>query len=287
MNDTLIILAAGASSRMKKKASAELSLTTEELAQANERTKALISIDTSGRPLLDYLLFNAEKAGYKYIYIVTQKENRLFKDMYQDNDRFSGMTIQLAIQYIPKDREKPFGTADAVYQTLEQYPNLKTSLFTVCNSDNLYSVKAFELLRKDLKTSNALLSYSRDVLQFSEDRISKFAIIQCTKEGYLKEIIEKPSQSQLKSGKDTADTLRVSMNIFRFDGTLFYAYLKYCPAHPDRNEKELPTALMNMIREHPTSTMCIPLSEHVPDLTSKEDIAIFKKYIKNLNRELE
>ncbi len=283
MDDNLIILAAGASSRMKQQMSTNTSLTNKELQQANKRSKALISIDASGRPLLDYVLYNAKKAGYKNIYIVTQKENELFKSMYHDNDRFLGMTIRFAIQYIPKNREKPFGTADALYQTLEQYPELKNSYFTVCNSDNLYSVKAFQLLRENKTSPNALISYDRDALLFSEERISKFALMLFNKGKYLNDIIEKPPLEQIHYFKDSTGKLRVSMNIFKFDGSMFFKYLKNCPVHPERNEKELPTALMNMIKEHPTSTIGIPISEHVPDLTSKEDILILKEYIKNYN----
>ena len=281
MEDNLIILAAGASSRMKQQMSTNTLLTNEELKQANKRSKALISIDASGRPLLDYVLYNANKAGYKNIYIVTQKENELFKSKYHANDRFHGMTIRFAIQYIPKNREKPFGTADALYQTLEQYPELKNSYFTVCNSDNLYSVKAFQLLRENKTSPNALISYDRDALQFSEERISKFALMLFDKGKYLNDIIEKPSFHQIDNFKDSTGKLRVSMNIFKFDGSLFYNYLKNCSVDPERNEKELPTALMSMIKEQPTSTIGIPLSEHVPDLTSKEDILILKEYIKN------
>ena len=130
IDDNLIILAAGTSSRMKQQMSTNTSLTNEELQQANKRSKALISIDDSGRPILDYLLYNAKKAGYKNIYIVTQKENELFKSLYQDNDRFRGITIRFAIQLIPNSREKPFGTADALYQTLGQYPELKNSSYS-------------------------------------------------------------------------------------------------------------------------------------------------------------
>jgi len=282
MDDNLIILAAGASSRMKQQMSVNTSLSNEEIQQANNRSKALISIDTSGRPLLDYVLFNANKAGYKNIYIVTQKENELFKSLYHNNDRFRGMSIRFAIQYIPKNRVKPFGTADALYQTLVQYPELKKKSFTVCNSDNLYSKRAFQMLRKHKNSPNALISYDRDALQFSEERISKFALMLFDIGGHLNDIIEKPSLDQLHNFKDSSGKLRVSMNIFKFDGNMFFNYLKNCPVNPDRNEKELPTALLNMVREHRTSAIGIPLSEHVPDLTSKEDILILKEYLKNL-----
>ena len=283
MDDNLIILAAGASSRMKQQISTNNSLTIEEIQQANKRSKALISIDASGRPLLDYVLYNAKKAGFKNIYIVTQRDNELFKSLYQDNDRFRGIFIRFSIQYIPKNREKPFGTADAVYQTLEQFPELKKSSFTVCNSDNLYSMKAFQVLRENRSAPNALISYDRDALEFSEERISKFALMLFDENNHLSEIIEKPSLDQLQNFKDNSGKLRVSMNIFKFDGKLFFKYLENCPVNPERNEKELPTALLNMISEHPSSTIGIPLSEHVPDLTSKEDILILKEYIKNLS----
>ena len=55
MHNNLVILAGGASSRMKKEAVLD-NLSPEEIAQANERSKGLIGVGSSGRPLLDYLL---------------------------------------------------------------------------------------------------------------------------------------------------------------------------------------------------------------------------------------
>ena len=286
MHDNLVILAGGASSRMKKEAITDSTLSREEIKQANQRSKALISLDKEGRPLMDYLLYNAKKAGYKNIYIITGKDNSLFKSFYGTLDNgnvFHGLNIHYAIQYIPIDREKPLGTADAVYQALEQYPELKTRKFTVCNSDNLYSVKALELLRKCEIAPNALISYSRGALRFTSDRIAKFALMLLDKTNYLVDIIEKPSQSEVDKYKLKSGELYVSMNIFSFDGNMFFNYVKNCPLHPERNEKELPTALLNMIKDHPKSTIAIPLSEHVPDLTSKDDISIMKEYIKNID----
>ena len=54
MHDNLIILAGGASSRMKKQAVVE-NLSQEEIIQANERSKGLIGVGPNGRPLMDYL----------------------------------------------------------------------------------------------------------------------------------------------------------------------------------------------------------------------------------------
>ena len=46
-----------------------------------------------------------------------------------------------------------------------------------------------------------------------------------------------------------------------------------------RNEKELTKAVLNMSKILPKSIIAIHLKEYVPDLTSKKDILILKKYI--------
>lgn len=282
----LVILAGGASSRMKKQIQVKSSLSTKELEQANTRSKGLISIDDSGRPLLDYVLYNAKKAGYTTVFIITGKDNALFKSYYGEKDsdnRYKGLTIHFAIQHIPNHRVKPFGTADALLQAIEQYTNLKQESFTVCNSDNLYSVEAFELLRT-CDNKNALISYDREGLLFSSERISRFALMQFDSENYyLKGIVEKPAAAALDQFRDSNGKLRVSMNIFKFSGQQFYPYVKNCPVHPERDEKELPTALMNMIADDGESTLGIPMYAHVPDLTSKEDIAILKEYVSKID----
>ncbi len=261
-------------------------LSHEEIQQSNTRSKGLISIDESGRPLLDYLLFNAKQAGYNTIYIITGVDNKLFKTFYGDHNfgnSYHGLTINFAIQHIPKGREKPLGTADAVYQTLEQYNELKSKSFTVCNSDNLYSIEALKSIRLFDKSPNVLLGYSRKNLKFSEEKISKFAVMNYNNNGFLIDIVEKPEISILNDFRDTQGALRVSMNIFKFDGSLFFKYLEECPMHKRRNEKELPTALLNMINDHPNSTSVLPIAEHVPDLTSKEDISIMKNYVSTID----
>lgn len=277
MTNHLIILAGGASSRMKKPSLLQLS---EDLIhQANSRSKALILLND--RPMLDYVLYNAKEAGCQDIYIVIGKEDELFKTYYGEKktrNYFHGMSISYVYQYIPKGRIKPYGTADAVYQSLEQYPELQENHFLVCNCDNLYSVKAFEILRKS-KHSNAFINYNRDALEYSQDRIERFALTKVDSDNYLQEIIEKPSNSETEKYKDSEGKFRVSMNIFKFDGKVFYPFLQSCTIHPVRNEKELPTAILEMIRAYPTSVLGIPLSEHVPDLTGKDDILIMNEYL--------
>lgn len=280
MHDNLIILAGGASSRMKKP-TAFTGLTAEEINQANERSKGLIGVGPNGRPLVDYVLYNAREAGYKNIYIVISEKGALFREFYgsasRDND-FYGLNISFAVQYIPEGREKPLGTADALFQAVEQYPELNEQAYSVCNSDNLYSTEALRALRK-AETPHAFIAYDRDALDFPHERVSRFAVAHTDKDNLLLDIVEKPAVEDIPKYKDDNGKIRVSMNAFKFDGKMFYPYLKGCPVHPERNEKELPTALLNMIRDFPGSAADIPFSEHVPDLTAKDDIAAVKKYL--------
>lgn len=267
-HNTLIILAAGASSRMKK----SLDNT------SDFKGKALMPLGKGKQSVLTYLLQNAKEAGYQKIILVVGKEADAFKNFINQLKDFDDIEFLFATQHIPTDSEKPLGTADAVFQTMEQYPELKNEVFTVCNSDNLYSVKALQLLR-DEPTPNAFISYNRDGLQFPEARIRSFALVVTNNHAHLVDIIEKPSDKEAATYQDSQGVLRVSMNLWKLNVADAYSFLRDCPLHPIRNEKELPNAILNMVKAG-VLVKGIPLKEHVPDLTSKADIKTFISYLK-------
>jgi glucose-1-phosphate adenylyltransferase len=192
------------------------------------------------------------------------------------------LQIKFVTQHIPSTRAKPWGTADAVFQALEQFPDLKKEYFSVCNSDNLYSVKAFQNI-KEIEGGGALIAYDMDFLKFNKKKISGFALLVFDLNFNLQEIIEKPDPDDFKNYSDSKGSLYVSMNLFTFSGDQFYSFLKECPVHPTRNEKELPSAILNMVHASPGSFIGIPMQEHVPDLTNKEDILHFENHLKDLD----
>ena len=124
----------------------------------------------------------------------------------------------LAVQNVPAGRSKPLGTADALQQCLDQYPELKQTTFTVCNGDNLYSVGALKDLRRERTAPHALISYGSSGFEYTEERIAKFAVMNISSEGFLREIIEKPDLRDVPKYRDESGELRVSMNIFSFSG---------------------------------------------------------------------
>lgn len=280
--NNLVILAGGISSRMKQSQQMNANIDAQLVQQANERTKGMISVRTGGNPFLDYQLSNARQVGITDVVIVIGAHDQSLRKYYGTNDRdneYHGLYISYALQHIPSDRTKPLGTADALYQALIARPDWQGQYVIVSNSDNLYSTKAITLLLR-LDDVGGWIDYDVDGLEFDETRISQFGLTQKDESGYLKKIIEKPSIEEMKNLKKHG-SLYVSMNIWRFHYDLILPYLKNCPLNLIRNEKELPAAVQNMIKDHPRSMKGIPLKEHVPDLTYKDDIMQVREYLKN------
>ncbi|MFM2401897.1 MAG: Glucose-phosphate adenylyltransferase [Bacteroidota bacterium] len=282
MKKRLLILAGGMASRMKKALAEENSdLDPKLVAQANAVTKGMIQVGKNGKTLIDYQLYNAHLAGIEEVMLLLHPTDNVSQEYCESllaKDATWGMKIVFARQQIPADREKPAGTADAVYQALSQHTDWQTGRVIVCNSDNLYSVNALKTLLAS-EVPQALISYHRDSLLYPEERISAFALIRTDAEGYLLEIIEKPTKEQADELMAKQGRLGVSMNVFVFEASTFLPYLAKTPFHAVRNEKELPTSVVMFGEGEGKGFFAIPLAENVPDLTSKEDILVMQKYL--------
>ena len=280
MTQNLIIMAAGASSRMKSSVSGLVDEHINE--QANSRTKSLIEIGDDAKPLLYYLLGNVQDAGYKTVYFVTGRDAFFFRSTIKKLPNLEHLEFKFVTQFIPEGRIKPLGTADAIQQALDQFPELKKTYFSVCNSDNLYSIEAFQNLRS-IEENHGLIAYDLNHLNFSKEKIAGFALLVFDADFKLLSIVEKPSLEEFRALEETHGTVYVSMNCFTFNGTSFYSFLKECPLHPVRNEKELTNAISNMIALGLEAVHGKPMREHVPDLTTKTDILAIEEFLKNRN----
>lgn len=285
----LVILAGGISSRMKKSLQQSSVIDDDLLKQSDQRTKGLIGVGKEGRPFLDYQLYNARQAGITDVVIVIGEHDNTIRSYYGTKDRdndFHGLRISYAVQKIPEGRRKPLGTADALHQALISRPDWKGKYFIVCNSDNLYSIQAMKTL-VDLNDTGGLMDYDITGLEFDRSRIAQFGITKKTDDGYLIEIVEKPSEEEMNAFRSQEEKVRVSMNIFRLQYDLVFPFLEHCPMSPARDEKELPVAVNIMVKAHPRSMRVIPWSEHVPDLTYKADIALVQSFLQRNFGELD
>ena len=281
----LVILAGGASSRLKKSLDdVDLDKNVSDLAKSSHKT--LIPLGKDKRPLIYFILQNALNAGVSEVFLITSPENLAFKDFIQSEafkDSFSDININFAIQFKPEDREKPLGTSDALMQAMDQHEVLKSNSFVIINGDNLYSVNSLNSLYELDEKQHSLISYDRDGLNFPHERLTKFALINVDENNQLINIIEKPPLEEVDNFRDKFDKIRVSMNIFKFFGPTIYPFIKNCPMHPERKEKEIPEAVRNYIKDYPNSFNALPFFEHIPDLTSAKDILNIIKTIPNSN----
>ncbi|MCI0695858.1 NTP transferase domain-containing protein [candidate division KSB1 bacterium] len=281
MQPNIAILAGGISSRMKKITPAVAQLDPALRRDAAEKPKAMIGVGENFRPFLDYLLGNIAAAGYRNVVIVIGDKDDSIRAYYEEGDgakQFQGLNISYAVQPIPAGRQKPLGTADALWHALKSMPLWRGQSFTVCNSDNLYSVAALGLMLAD-RHANAMIDYDRAALQFAPERISQFAVIKKDAEGFLMDIIEKPSPEEMARMADSTGRVGVSMNIFRLAYDRILPCLKTVPLHPVRREKELPAAVKMLVDQNPRAVFTIPRSEHVPDLTTQADILPVREYL--------
>ena len=275
----LLIMAGGASSRMKKSlAQYDLDQSTLQIAQKHH--KCLIPVGKNKLPLLYYHLLQAKRVGVTQVFIITPEENQGFYDFLDQEyvkTAFASISIKLIQQQLTAGAKKPLGTADAVQQSLDKAPMLKEGSFVVMNGDNIYSVKSLEALFSLATTQNALIGYDQEGLNFSRERLQKFALLKVNKKGFLTAIVEKPSQETMNAVRDSVNKNRVSMNIFKLYGPSIYAFLENCPIDPIRKEKELPTAVQQFIHVNKEGFLLLPFCEHVPDLTSAQDIDLLNQ----------
>ena len=277
----LVILAGGISSRMKLPVTEDSKLDEKLIADADKKSKGMIGVGKNDRPFLDYLLFNAKNAGYSDIVIVVGEKDSSIKEYYgslEKNNHFNGLRISYAVQPIPSGRIKPLGTADALLWGLKSKPEWAGNKFTVCNSDNLYSQKALRLMLTS-PYYGALIDYDRSALEFESSRIEKFSVTIKDEKGFLKDIIEKPSTEVINAVTRKNSYVGVSMNIFSLSFDKIFSILEKTPIHPKRKEKELPESVKILANEIKDSVYAYALAEHVPDLTSKDDIILVRKYL--------
>lgn len=269
----LLILAGGMSSRMKKNLEGNSNLDSKLIEQANTLPKSMIGLGKDGRPFLDYVLYNASVAGVKEVVLLLNPKDTVSQPHYEklmQEGKSWGLQIGFARQYIPEDRVKPLGTTDAIEQALNQFPAWKSSRFIVCNGDNLYPVKAFELLL-DEAYPNAMLDWDTD--GYDEARVRNCAIIKKDSAGYLIDLLEKPNDEEWEEITKTMPRIGISWNIFAFTSADLIPFLEKTPLHPVRNEKEIPVTVRLWANENPKGIYTIQISDVLPDLTSKNDIA--------------
>ena len=253
----LVIMAGGLGTRMRR-AEGEEGLTDQQAAAAESGVKALMPID---RPFLDYVLSVVADAGYKQLCLVIAPNHDALRDYYGRQLQLRRLELAFAVQ------AEPLGTADAV-RAAEDFAGEEP--FAVINSDNYYPVEALRALRQ--MDGPGLAVFDRQAMvdgsNIDGERLTKFAVVQTSADGYLDSIIEKPDPQTLAA---LPEPIGVSMNCWRFGPEIFQACRSIDTSQ--RGEYELPAAVQYAIDRLNVRFEVRNIDRPVLDLSSRGDVA--------------
>lgn len=199
MKHTLIMLAAGVSSRMKKAlTTGSEDIDPKLLEEANTLPKCMLSVGVNGHRFIDYLIYNAYQAGFRDMIMIVHPNDTVIESHVRnviEDFKMNDLTLKIARQFIPEGREKPHGTGDAVDQALTQCKLADDEFFTLTNSDNLCSIEAFQSAYSCEK--NTILPYDPISLGIAPEERSRYGLIASNPAGQTVALVEKPDLSEI------------------------------------------------------------------------------------------
>ncbi|MEZ5315834.1 MAG: sugar phosphate nucleotidyltransferase [Vicinamibacterales bacterium] len=260
-----VILARGLARRMRA-AEDGARLEADQAAAAASGQKAMMPIgarraDGRLRPFLDFVLSELADAGCGQVGLVIGPEHDAIRAWYTTVSPPERVRVHFLVQ------PEPLGTANAV---LAAEAWVGDDPFLVLNADNLYPAAVLRALVA--LDEPGLPGFEQgDLIARSgipAERIGSFALLECTADGYLSRIVEKPGAAVMAAAGDRA---LVSMNIWRFDRAIFDA----CRQVPRsaRGEFELPEAVALAVRQG-ARLRVLPSTGEILDLSRRGDVDV-------------
>lgn len=188
--------------------------------------------------IIDYSIYDALRSGFdKVVFVIKEENYDVFKETIGSRVE-KHIPVEYAFQKledipewveIPKDRIKPWGTAQAIYAARD----VVKDNFIVINADDFYGREAFEAAADYLKNKKAnemgIVGYKVNNTLTENGSVKRGFIVQ--ENGEFKELIESSMEKDEKGIKSTPlnggdsfyikeDDL-VSMNMLAFDVSLF------------------------------------------------------------------
>jgi dTDP-glucose pyrophosphorylase len=183
-------------------------LTSEQARAADQGQKGLMPV--GGHPLLDHVLHELAEGGVREVVFVVAPGPSPLRDRYLRD----APPRRLRVRFV--EQRDPRGTADALLAARDAVDDAP---FLMLNADNLYpAASVASLVALD---GPGLVAYDAEALVgggIPAERVLRFALLDLAPDGTLREIVEKPSaEHPLARAKERW----VSMNLWRFDGSIF------------------------------------------------------------------
>lgn len=268
MSLTLVVLAAGMGSRYGG-------------------LKQIDPVGPGGETVLDYAVFDARRAGFdRVVFVIRRDFEALFRE--KIGARYAG---RLAVDYVfqsldvlpagtaaPPGREKPWGTAHAVWCAQAAI----AGNFAVINADDFYGADSFRRLAQFLRAARAAefaMVGFRLANTLSEHGTVARGVCTAGPDGTLHAIVEQTGidAAEVGAGKTYSGDEIVSLNCWGFTPALlpalesqFRAFLAARGAEP-KAEFYLPAAVSTMIAQGAATARVLPTESTWFGVTYRED----------------
>ena len=279
MKPTLLIMAAGMGSRYGS-------------------LKQLDGVGPSNETILDYSIYDAQRAGFgKVVFVIRKSFEKEFCEHVVNTVRAKGIECECVFQELdklpsgytlPALREKPWGTAHAILMAKD----VIKEPFVAINADDFYSKEAFDAMYSYLSglsvDSNEYAMIGYQIMStLSESGSVSRGVCQVDDNGYListverkkisfdgKELfdIEPDGNKVILTGKEV-----VSMNFWGFTPTFFDHIEKslrnFLDLHIEEEKSELyiPTVVYELLQSKTSSVKVINCGAKWFGVTYKED----------------
>ena len=259
--------------------------------------KQMEKMDEAGNFLLDYSVYDAKRAGFDSVVFIIKKE---FYEAFRDS---IGKRVEkiIKVEYafqqlddlpkgfkVPEGREKPWGTAHAIYAARD----LIKDDFIIINGDDFYGKDTYDVAYKYLASlpKGSVGKYANVAFKVANTMTENGAVkrgVAFQKDGYLTKLVE--SSIERKGDKIIATPLDgsesfevspndlVSMNLFAFNKDLikrleekFPIWLKENINIP-KSEFLIPTVVDELVHEGKASLKLLETSSVWFGVTYKED----------------
>ncbi len=266
--------------------------------------KQIDPVDEQGDKIIDFSLFDAKRAGFEKAVFIIKKENEaIFRECI--TDRLNGaMEVEFAFQEltdipegckVPEGREKPWGTAHAVYAARNA---VKGAPFAVINADDYYGVEAFEKLYQFLSTTQdddkyryAMVGYRLGNTLTENGSVSR-GLCSADENGFLTDIVERTKiirtndeagAAYSEDGGETyipvSENTTVSMNFWGFTPSLLEElgsaiaefFETKVPDNPLKAECYLPMEVDRLLKNGKATVNVLTSNDKWFGVTYKED----------------
>ena len=263
----------------------------------------------SGETITDYSIYDAVRAGFeRFVFVISPQMEEEFKTNYIRKFP-SHLNVDYVIQSlenlprgfrVPKDREKPWGTAHAVLvaQDVIHEP------FAVINADDYYGRKSYKIMNHFLTQTSELAPGNYCMIGYElEKTISEHGsvargVCSVNEKGYLTGMVERTRIFRKDGGivyededgslhaLDPQDT--VSMNLFGFTPDFFEHihddFRKFLKKNANNPKAELyiPFVVNNLIRDGKSTMSVLNTPDSWFGVTYQEDKPRVLKAIRDL-----